>query len=172
MDHIPVKIPVPENEKERLAKLHGYNIIGSHDQTGTFRHVVSMAARIFNVPVALVNFVNETSVVTVANVGVERADDISRDISLCSLAILKDEVTVFENAREELCLSANAIVYGDFSLQFYAAAPLKTPDGFNIGVIALADKKPREFSKDEEKMLEGLAAIVMEELEERLSISS
>lgn len=161
---------IQENEKERLAKLYGYNIIENLDKTGTFQHIVSMAARIFNVPIALVSFVDEMNVVAQSNIEMEGAGEFSRDISLCSMAILKNEVTVFENAREEPCLLTNPLVYGSFGLQFYAGAPLTTPDGFNIGVLAVVDKKPRAFSKDEEAMLEGLAAIVMEELEERLSV--
>lgn len=162
----------PENENERLEKLYGYKVLDNHDKMGTFQHVVSMAARIFHVPVAVVSFVDETRVTTEANVGMEGISEVSRDISLCSLAILQNGVTVFENAREELCLLSNPIVHGDFGLQFYAGAPLKTPDGFNIGVIAIADKKARSFSKDEEKLLEGLASVVMEELEERLAVSN
>ncbi|RDV15008.1 GAF domain-containing protein [Pontibacter diazotrophicus] len=172
MDTILEQTRIPENEKERLANLYSYNIIENHDKTGTFQHIVSMAARIFNVPIALVSFVDEMNVVAQANIEMEGAGEFSRDISLCSMAILKNEVTVFENAREEPCLLTNLMVYGNFGLQFYAGAPLKTPGGFNIGVLAIVDKKPRTFSKDEEALLEGLAAIVMEELEERLSVSS
>lgn len=172
METILEKPSVPQSENERLAKLYGYKILDNHEKTGTFQHVVSMAARIFHVPVALVSFVDETRATTEANVGMEGISEISREISLCSLAILKNGVTVFENAREELCLLSNPIIYGDFGLQFYAGAPLKTPDGFNIGVIAIADKKPRTFSKDEEKLLEGLASVVMEELEERMAVSN
>ncbi|MFD3001611.1 GAF domain-containing protein [Pontibacter toksunensis] len=172
METILEKKQVPQNENERLAKLYGYNIGDSHDKMGTFQHVVSMAARIFHVPVAVVSFVEDTKVRIEASLSMEGTNEMSRDISLCSLAVLQEGVTVFENAREELCLLSNPVVYGDFGLQFYAGAPLKTPDGFHIGVIAIADKKPRTFSKDEEKLLEGLATVVMEELEERLAMGS
>lgn len=153
-------------ETERLARLYSYNIISNYEQSGSFKHIASMAAHIFNMPIALVNFVDEKTVLTEAHVGMDVCE-LDRAISICSLAILKDEVTVFENAKEEFCLLSNPLVHGNFGLEFYAGAPLKTPDGYNIGAVAIADKKPRSFSKEDEQMLEGLAAIVMEELEER-----
>lgn len=163
---------VAENEKERLAKLYGYNIIQEYDKRGTFQHVVSMAARIFEVPMAFVSFVDEKKILAEASVGLNGIVEVDREISLCSMAILKDEVTVFENARQEPCLATNPFAHGEFGLQFYAGAPLKTPDGYKIGVVAVADRRPRTFSKEDEQILEGLAAIVMEELEERLKESS
>ena len=159
---------IPANEKERLAKLYSCNIIKIYEQSGTFKHIARMVAHIFKVQIAIVNFVDEKSVITEASVGTESGVRVPREISLCSLAILQDEVTVFENAKEEPCLLSNPMVHGDFGLQFYAGAPLITADGFKIGVIAIVDKTPRKFSKDEEQILKDLAAIVMEELEEVL----
>lgn len=164
---------VPENtEQERLQKLYSYNVLDTYGKTGTFQHVAGMAARIFNVPIAVVNFVDEKRVVAEGSVGIEGVSEFSREISLCSLAILQDQVTVFKNAKEEPCLLSNPAVHGEFGLQFYAGAPLKTPDGYKIGTVAIADKKPREFSKMDAELLEGLGAVVMEELEERLAFIS
>lgn len=168
MENTLEKPSLADKEKERLARLYGYNSINSYKQSGNFKHVASMAAHIFNVPIAVVNFVGEASVLIESSVGMD-AGEFDREISLCSLAILEDEATVFENAREEPCLLANPIVHGDFGLRFYAATPIKTADGYNIGVVAIADKKPRVFSKEKGKLLKALAAIVMKELEERLS---
>ncbi len=154
-------------EQERLTKLYNYNIAGNYDLTGTFMHVVAMATHLFKVPVAMVNFVDDTSVLANSSIGLNGYTEVKREVTLCSQAILRDEVTIYENAKADPCLYANPYVYGDFGLQFYAAAPLKTPEGFNIGVVAIVDKKSRTFSEDNVRLLEGLASIVMEELEER-----
>lgn len=58
-----------------------------------------MAARMFDVPIALVDFVERDYVVTKARVGLE--GEVSRGVSLCSLAVLRSDVTVFENAQQE-----------------------------------------------------------------------
>lgn len=161
-----------DHEKERLARLHGYNIVNNCNRSDTFQHVVTLTANIFEVPMALVNFVGQQVIFTESSIGVEGVREVDRAISICSRAILQDEVTVFENAREDHCLKENPFVHGEFGLQFYAAAPLKTPDGFNIGVLVIVDRKPRAFSKEDKIMLEGLAALIMDELEERRLMSS
>lgn len=156
---------IPDNENERLNKLHSLNVLNSYEENGTFKHIAAIASRMFNVPIALVNFVDKDYVYTKARVGVDATDKVSRGISLCSLAVLRSDVTVFENAREEPCLLANPMVTGDFGLQFYAAAPLTTSDGYNIGAVCIVDKEPREFPESDQKMLQSLASIVMEDIE-------
>lgn len=158
---------IPDNEGERLAKLRSLNITNTYDEEGPFKHIVSIASRMFDVPIALVNFVDLDYVITRAGVGVDGVNRISRGTSLCSLSILTNDVTVFENASQDPCLLANPLVIGDFGLQFYAGAPLITSDGFNIGAVCIIDKQPREFSESDQKMLESLASAVMDEIERR-----
>lgn len=156
---------IPDNEEQRLAKLRSFHALDTYDEQGPFKHIAAIASRMFNVPIALVNLVDRGQVLTKANVGLPGAKSVSRGESLCSLAILRNDVTVFENAKNEACLLANPMVIGDFGLQFYAGAPLKTSDGYNIGALCVIDKEPREFPESDQKMLESLAAIVMEEIE-------
>ncbi|KAA3440749.1 GAF domain-containing protein [Rufibacter hautae] len=156
---------IPENEEERLAKLHSLYILNTHREEGTFKHIASMAAHMFSVPIALVNFVDSEYVHTKGNAGLDTAPPVPRGTSLCSLAVLKNGATVFENALEEPCLLANPFVTGDLGLRFYAAAPLRTNDGFNIGALCLVDKEPRKFSESDQRVLESLASVVMENIE-------
>ncbi len=156
---------IPENEEQRLAELHSLHILDTHEENGTFKHIAAIASRMFNVPIALVNFVDKDYVVTKASVGMDDANEVSRGVSLCSLAVLRSDVTVFENAMNEPCLLANPMIVGEFGLQFYAAAPLTTSNGYHIGAVCIVDKEPREFSASDQKMLESLASVVMEDIE-------
>nr|WP_262506194.1 GAF domain-containing protein [Rufibacter radiotolerans] len=124
-----------------------------------------MASRMFNVPIALVNFVDRDYVLTKASQGLEEPQPVPRGTSLCSLAILRDSTTVFENALHEPCLLANPMVTGEFGLRFYAAAPLTTSDGYNIGALCILDKEPREFSEIDQRILENLASIIINDIE-------
>lgn len=160
---------IPANDEERLSKLYSYNVLEKYDGDGIFKHVATMAAKIFKVPIALVSLVDKEHVIFKGNVGMEGTDVVSRGASLCSLAVLQDEVTVFEDAALEPCLLANPLVAGDFGLKFYAGAPLTTPDGYNIGIVCIVDKKVRTFSKADQELLQGLATEVMVELDERLT---
>ncbi|MCU1519022.1 MAG: serine/threonine protein kinase, partial [Pseudarthrobacter sp.] len=60
------------------------------------------------------------------------------------------------------------LVAGEAGMQFYAGVPLRTPDGYNLGTLCVLDTEPREFSGDDTRTLEHLAAIVMNDLELRL----
>src|SRR5688572_3200286 len=157
---------IPDEEEARLANLRSYDIVDTRSE-GPFNNVASIAAHMFKTPMAFVSFVEEGRVWFKANVGLEGVSNTPRGVSLCSLAILNDDPTVFKNTMEEDCLLANPLVAGEFGMRFYAAAPIRTPEGFNIGAVCVVDKEPREFSVADQRVLEHLASIVMDELKLR-----
>ena len=158
---------MPENEEARLDNLHSYPALDTRSE-GPFNNVASIAAHMFKTPMAFVSFVDEGKVWFKGNVGLKGVTDTPRGVSLCSLAILSNEPTVFENTLEESCLLANPLVAGEFGMRFYAAAPIRSPEGFNIGAVCVVDKEPREFSVADQRVLQHLASIVMDELQLRL----
>ena len=155
---------IPPNDKVRVKKLHEYKILDTNSE-GSFKHVASLAAHIFKVPIALVSFVDTDRVWFKANVGMEGVTEVDRGISLCSLTILNDDLTIFPDTLDEPCLLANPLVTGSFGLRFYAAAPLRTEDGHNLGSVCIVDREPREFNVADKDMLAHLAELVMKELE-------
>jgi PAS domain S-box-containing protein len=159
---------IPENENERLQALFKYKILGTPAEQA-FDNVARLATQVFNVPISLISLIDSEEVYFKANVGMGKDKTTSRGVSLCSIAILKPEVTVFTNARLEQCLLTNPNVADELGLQFYAGAPLTTPDGFRIGTLCIIDKNPREFSPNDELILVGLAKIAMDEIELRLN---
>lgn len=64
---------------------------------------------------------------------------------------------------------ANPLVAGALGLQFYAGFPLTTHDGHRLGTLCVIDRKPRATEATELETLQTLAAVVMDELELRLS---
>jgi two-component sensor histidine kinase len=64
---------------------------------------------------------------------------------------------------------ANPLVAGDFGLRFYAGVPLRTRDGHSLGTLCVIDREPRPVTEEQIDQLRDLAAIVMDELELRLS---
>jgi len=159
---------IPENDQERVEVLKRYKILNTPPEH-TFNNVAKLAAQIFNVPIALVSLVNTDEVFFKANFGMGKTSISERGKSLCSLAILTPEVTVFEDASREACLLANPLVIGEFGLKFYAGAPLITHDGFMIGTVCIIDKKTREFTSQDKEILKGLSNVIMDEIEMRLS---
>lgn len=172
-DPIAVKntfsIPIiPDNDEQRLKALYRYEILDTPPE-GAFNRIAELAVKLFNVPIALVSLVDKDRVFFKANVGIPGLKSTERGESLCSLAVMQKEPTVFEDAENEPCLLANPLVAGSFGLKFYAGAPLVTSDGFNIGTFCIIDKKTKKFSEKEKEMLRDLAAVVMDEIEIRIS---
>ncbi len=77
-----------------------------------------------------------------------------------------------ENALKDPRTLRNSLVTSEFGLRFYAAVPLTTSDGFNLGTLCVLDKKPRTLNNTEQQILEDLAYVVIEQLELRLMARS
>ncbi|MGH8165208.1 MAG: PP2C family protein-serine/threonine phosphatase, partial [Rhodanobacteraceae bacterium] len=159
---------VPANDRERLAEVRRYQILDTPPD-GAFDRVTALAARIFNVPIALVTIVDEDRIWFKSIYGLEGISEIPRDPGLCASVTCQDDPYVVEDALRDPRTLANPLVAGAFGLQFYAAVPLRTRDGYNLGTFCIIDREPREMRRrDEIAMLETLGRIVTTNLELRL----
>jgi GAF domain-containing protein len=155
----------PPKEKRRIAALRKYEILDT-PADGSFDDLTALAAKVFNVPIAIVSLVDTDRIWFKSHHGLD-VEEIDRHPGLCASAILSDDVYLVEDARNDPRCLTNPLVVGEFGLQFYAAAPLQTTDG-NIGTFCLLDKKQRYLNTDQQEMLRQMARIVMKEIELRL----
>lgn len=157
---------IPSNEKARMAEVRRYKLLDT-PADGTFDRITALAARVFDVPVAIVSVVDHDRIWFKSRHGLE-ATEIGRDPGLCASAILQDDVWVVENAPEDPRVLTNPLVAGEFGLRFYAGMPLTTRDGYNLGTLCILDVKPRILTAEEAATLRDLAAVVVNDLELRL----
>jgi sigma-B regulation protein RsbU (phosphoserine phosphatase) len=155
------------NEIDRLAAIRRYDILDT-PPTGSFDRITAMAARIFQVPIAMVTIVDEDRIWFKSRFGALDTSQVPREPGFCATAICQEEPYVVERARSDPRTRKNSLVRGKLGIQSYAAAPLRTHDGYNLGTLCILDDKPRHFAKSETLILESLAAIVVDELELRL----
>lgn len=161
-------LPLPESL--RLEALRPYQLINTM-QDETFAELVRLTAKLFNVPVGIIAFVEEEEVRSGLNYGLDAAlDRVSRGETLCSVAMLHEGTSVFENLREQPCDLINPALVQRLNLGFYAGSALRTKEGYPIGVLCVIDYKPRSFSPEEAILLERLAAVVMSLLDLRLHL--
>ncbi|SHN28973.1 PP2C family protein-serine/threonine phosphatase [Cryptosporangium aurantiacum] len=158
---------IPPNEAERLRAVRRYDILDTPPD-GAFDRIAALAARIFEVPVATVTIVDEDRIWFKATHGVD-VTQIGRDPGLCASAILVDGPTAIEDATLDPVAYNNPLVRGEFGLRYYAAAPITTSDGYNLGTVNVIDRVPRQTGDTELETLGDLASIVVDELELRLS---
>ncbi|PHJ56283.1 diguanylate cyclase [Nostoc linckia z18] len=159
---------LPANEVERLEALRRYNILDTPPEAA-FDRITSLAARLFNVPMALVFLIDESRGWFKSAYGLDMRE-VQRDASICSLGLLSKEVVVILDIKQNHPLASNPLVHNKPDLRFYAGAPLLTPDGLNLGTVCLLDTQPRDaFTNEQKVLLADLAAMVMDELELRLA---
>jgi|GEM_PF-5069738 len=160
---------LPANEAERVQALHRYGIMGTAPES-LFDDLAALTARLFNVPISLVSFVEEDSVWFKSNFGLEDIGRVERNSTLCSVAIMQNDgatATVFEDLQTAPCELIDSRLLNSLGLRFYASQTIQTTDGFNIGVFCIVDRQARSFSPDEQLLLKHLADTVMLLLELR-----
>lgn len=152
---------IPSFEHERLEALQPYQVLGTPGQ-GLFNDFVSVVAKLFDVPIALVSLVRATDVVFIGNEGFPEASVVPREDSMCSVAILQDGLTVFEDLITQPCALVNPFVAQQLRLAFYAGQALRTPEGLAIGSLCVLDRRPRQLSPAEGQLLEQLALVAQD----------
>ncbi|MEA2277738.1 MAG: phosphoserine phosphatase RsbU/P [Solirubrobacteraceae bacterium] len=158
---------IPDDEDARLEAVRRYDVLDTPPD-GAFDRVTALAASHFRVPISIVSIVDRDRIWFKSGHGVDVAE-IGRDPGLCASAILQHGPWIVDDAAVDPRTLANPLVAGEFGLRFYAGVPLTTTDGFNLGTLCLLDREPRRLSDEETATLTDMAAIVMDQLELRLS---
>lgn len=161
-------VPDEVVEGGRMEAVRRYDILDTPPD-GAFDRVAALAARLFDVPVATVTIVDEDRIWFKAAHGLDGVSEIGRDPGLCGSAVLRDDALVIPDTLLDDVACGNPLVTGPLGVRFYAAAPIATADGHKLGTVNVLDTKPRSITSDQTATLTDLAAIVLDEMELRLS---
>ena len=156
---------LPDNEAARLSALRRYQILDTPPEPA-FDRIAEMAASLFQVPMAIVSLVDQDRVWFKSRLGIA-ANQSARDAGLCSQAILSTGVFHLRDAAHDQRAVGHPLIPA-LGIRFYAAAPLRTHDGLNLGTVCVLDQKPRELASGEAETLKVLAALAMNQMELRL----
>ncbi|UOQ99653.1 GAF domain-containing protein [Hymenobacter sp. 5317J-9] len=152
---------IPSYEHQRLAALQPYHVLGTPGQA-LFNDFVGVVAKLFDMPIALVSLVRAADVVFIGNAGLPEALVVDREDSMCSVAILNDDITEFRDIAAEPCNLVNPYVVQQLQLGFYAGQALRAPDGLAVGTLCVIDRRPRELSAVEQELLKELSLVAQE----------
>ena len=155
------------HEDERLEALRGFEILDT-PADGSLDHITALAAHYFNAPIALISLVDQDRIWFKSRHGID-ASEVGNEPGLCASAVLQENAYVIENAKTDSRSLANSLVTGELGVRFYAAAPLRTREGYGLGTINIIDFEPRAFSEKDRKALMNFGQIVMNQMELRLS---
>ena len=152
---------IPSYEHERLEALQPYQVLGTPGQE-LFNDFVSIVAKLFDVPIALVSLVRADNVVFIGNQGLPETTTVAREDSMCSVAILHDGLTVFEDIPAQPCTLVSPYVAQQQHLGFYAGQALRAPNGQPLGSLCVIDRKPRQLSPAEGQLLTQLGLVAQD----------
>jgi diguanylate cyclase (GGDEF)-like protein len=159
---------VDYEELDRLRAVRRYEVLDAPSDE-TFDRITALTARLLQVPIALITIVDSDRVWFMSHQGLDM-QEVPRDPISHPSVFLHPTPWIVNDTRLDPRTHSHPLVAGEFDLRFYAAAPLMTNDGYNLGTLCAIDRQPRQISPMNLAVLQDLAALVMHEMEQRLEI--
>jgi predicted PurR-regulated permease PerM/methylmalonyl-CoA mutase cobalamin-binding subunit len=163
---VPGAIPDDEEKRlEELARLH----LANGESEEIFDRITKKLARIFDVPIALITFIDRDHQWIKSQIGLpeELADarKILRELSICGHVIGSGDALVVEDLSRDRRFANNPLIK-ERGLRFYAGVPLRSHN-LSIGTLCIFDTKARRMTDREKRLLGVMAEDVMEEIQRR-----
>ncbi|MGC0093147.1 GAF domain-containing protein, partial [Enterobacter asburiae] len=117
----------PENETDRLNSLRESGLL-EIDSSPAFDRLTRLAKRFFQVPLAMVNLIDEHSLIVKSADG-QAPGSVPRNISFCGHTILTEAPLVVGDMLQDDRFADNPLVAGEPRVRFYAGFPLRLRDG-------------------------------------------
>ena len=153
-------------EAGRLAALRSLHLLDT-DAEQAYDDITRLAARICEVPIALVSLVDEDRQWFKSRVGLDVCET-PRGTSFCVHAIHQQGIFLVPDATADPRFCDNPLVTGDPHIRFYAGVPLVTAEGHALGSLCVIDRCPRFLSPDRQDALFALGRLVVAQMELRL----
>jgi len=100
--------PIPSNDPERLAALHRYAVLDTEKER-SFDRLTSLAAKLLQVPIALVSLVDAERQWFKSCLGLE-SNQTSRDVAFCSYVVYQNEPLVVNDTHQSPQFRFNPLV--------------------------------------------------------------
>jgi hypothetical protein len=143
----------------RLAVVHRFELLEtSHDES--FDHVTRLAARILNVPIALITLLDGDRALVKGHLCDDFAG-VDRDAAFWSVNphAEREPWTVADTLADPRTRTHRLVIDGPH-VRSFASASLIAHDGGSVGSLSAMAEQPREFTGDELETLEDLAEVV------------
>jgi signal transduction histidine kinase/DNA-binding NarL/FixJ family response regulator len=155
------------NESQRIKALYSYQILDTHREE-EYDLMTKLAATICGTSMSSISLVDKERVWCKSVVG-PCGPEAPRDLTICDRATRQNDFYEILDASQDNFFRNNPYVCGEPFVRFYAAMPLTTPSGHNLGVLCVFDTKPRQALTEVQRLtIITLAKQVMINFELRL----
>eukprot|EP01117_Protostelium_nocturnum_P005777 TRINITY_DN2081_c0_g1_i2.p1 TRINITY_DN2081_c0_g1~~TRINITY_DN2081_c0_g1_i2.p1 ORF type:complete len:360 (-),score=82.76 TRINITY_DN2081_c0_g1_i2:39-1118(-) len=135
----------PPEDAKRIQAVRKLKIMDSNVNEEGFDAITRLTKRVFNVPIAIITFVEEERTFFKSCMGLPGATQAPRDSTFCNYTVLSNEsCLVVPDATKDARFVDNPFVTGGPGIKFYAGAPLVSREGFSLGSMCIIDTVPRE----------------------------
>jgi hypothetical protein len=161
--------PAGVTDARRLASLRATGLLDTPREEA-FDRLSGLAARLLDVPIALVTLVDEDRQFFKSCAGLpspwaeRRETPLSH--SVCQYVVDRRKALVVGDLREDPALR-DSLAIPELGVVAYAGVPLTRPDGQVLGSLCAIDTRPRHWTPDQVQILEDLGRSVVSEIELR-----
>jgi GAF domain-containing protein/ActR/RegA family two-component response regulator len=160
---------LPSNEVQRLAALDRYST-PSNTPEAALTDLAELARRACQMPVTWISFIDSERQRIVAGQGWP-LEELPRSQSICAHVILQSDPLLISDLTLDPRFADLPSVMRPGGFRTYAGAPIVTPDGMAIGVVAALDTARQELPAGVGAALQIVARQVMNYLELRRHMS-
>ena len=158
-------------DPSRLTALHEAALLDTPDEEA-FDRFTRMAAQLLGCPVSLVSLVDEHRQYFKSAFGLDESVACNRETplshSFCQHVVTTGGPLVITDARKSSLVRDNGAIR-DLGVVAYLGMPLITKEGHALGSLCAIDAQPREWPEESIQILQSLAAMVMTEIDLRIT---
>jgi hypothetical protein len=171
VDRNTTEVKTMKQEVERLLVLQSYLILDA-EREDAFERITGIASRVFDVPIALVSFVDLGRQWFLSNRGMGDVRETPRKDSFCAHLVQgKYNILIVPDATKDVRFKDNPLVTGAPEIRFYAGVPLVSPEGHRLGSVCIIspNARPQGLTQAEQETLHDLSAMTINALVDRRS---
>ena len=142
-------------EVARLRALHATGLLDSEPEDA-FDDIRRLAAKLLQVPIASVSFIDDVRVWLKSAEGVTCTSTPRKD-SICHYTLLQRTPLVVSDLAADERFASIPSIHGESGFKSYAGVPVRDVNGFPLGTLCVVDLVVRSFTAEQIEILKMLA---------------